>query len=168
MIDEKRLMSRMKENYRKGGYRVGNIMDSGRELLTVSGETWYAAVPAVEASNDLKALIVQHTGQLPGRAVTVQRDGGVQMMMSGELEKIRKDAMSKLMEAQICGKTPLTLGGYEIWQSENGRCAMFSPEVTGIFTPGDDEARYGMVPGLLCASDMELHAKESRKRCWRI
>ena len=155
MIDEKMLMRRMKENYRAGGYRVGTMMESGRELLAVSGGTWYAVLPLAAAGNDLKALIVLHTGAMPGRAVTVQKDSGVQLMMSGELAKIRTDCLAGACGAKRCGRTPLLLGGYEIWQDGSGRCALYDGALTDIFALSDDETEQTMSESNLYLRDCE-------------
>ena len=132
-VNERALMRRMKENYRAGGYKVGAWLEDGQEILSVAGGTWYVRLPLDEAGNELRALVVQHTGAMPGREVSVQKKTGAQLMVEGELRQLRGECLRRMGEERACSPTPLTLDGYGVWQDDAGRCRLFDPELTGIF-----------------------------------
>ena len=102
MINEKRLMARMREVYKTAGYRVGNIMMNGTEWLIVSGSGWLVRMPAADVGRELKSQIVLHTGDLPGKPVMVQKDSGVQTMVTGELESTVKELLALPEGAECC------------------------------------------------------------------
>lgn len=139
MIHEKRLMARMREVYKTAGYRVGNIMMNGTEWLIVSGSGWLVRMPAADVGRELKSQIVLHTGDLPGKPVMAQKDSGVQTMVEGELESTVKELLALPEAAECCHATPLTLRGKQVWQDENGRCCLFSGDLTGLVQEEEDE-----------------------------
>ncbi len=141
MINELALMRRMEQTYKKGGYKVGTYIMGGREILAVAGADWYVTLFAAEASNALRGLIVRHTGALPGKPVLAWKEG-VQMMMAGELEKQRLDALPPAETAENCAPTPLMLEEWAVWQGESGRCYLLDAGSTGSFMTGDDSPSF--------------------------
>lgn len=138
MISEKKLIARMRELYKTAGYRVGNVMMDKAEWLIVAGSGWLVKLPAADAGRLLKAQIVLHTGELPGKPVMVQTESGVQTMIDGELEKMARDMFAMRKDMEPCQPTALTLRGREVWQDENGRCCLFSGDLTTIVQKEED------------------------------
>jgi len=138
MINEKRLMARMREIFKTAGYRVGNIMMNGTEWLIVSTGAWLVRIPAADVGRELKSQIVLHTGELPGKPVMVQKDSGVQILVEGELQNTVKELFSAQDSLETCHQTPLTLRGKEVWQDESGHCCLFSGDLTGLVQEEED------------------------------
>lgn len=138
MVNEKALMRQMRENWRGSGYRVGTIMISGQELLMIAGVTWAVAMPAREAGNELKAQIVRHTGQMPGRCVKVQKDSGAQLEIDGDLGALYQTLFGRSASARACRETEVSLGGCTVWQDESGRCLLFDGGKTGMVMEDPD------------------------------
>lgn len=79
-INEKSLIRQMRVNFKGAGYRVGTLMRGGVEWLMLNGMQWAVALPYSEAGKDLKAQIVSHTGEMPGKPVKVQKDSQQEML----------------------------------------------------------------------------------------
>lgn len=137
MINERQLIRTMNGCYKKAGYRVGVVRNDDGTRLVICGGDWLAAMEMQAISNDLKALIVQHTGEMPGRAVLAKNEDGTQLLLLGELEKIQKDALAAEDGMESADRTPLHLRGYEIWQGDSGECRIFDPGLTNLFQADD-------------------------------
>ncbi|MDN0033088.1 hypothetical protein QVN85_09245 [Oscillibacter valericigenes] len=145
-INEKSLIRQMRVNFKGAGYRVGTLMRGGVECLMLNGMQWAVALPYSEAGKDLKAQIVSHTGEMPGKPVKVQKDG-VQLEMAGELEKTFASVFAVTSDMVPCRKTCLWLGEQLIWQDSSGRCSLFSPEMTDLIFPFDEDPLERMTDG---------------------
>lgn len=137
-VNERALLRQMREGFKGAGYRCGTVMNGGVEWLMMNGMSWAVATPYREASKDLKAAIVLHTGEMPGKAVKAQKDA-VQLELDGELEKTYCHIFQTTSDMLPCRKTCMSLGELEIWQDSSGRCNLFSPELTGLILPMDED-----------------------------
>lgn len=135
-VRESLLIRRMKEDYRGGGYYCGLIRADGAERLMLHGGRWAAAMPYSEAGRELRAAIVRHTGELPGRPALVRKDA-VQLQMAGELERTYAELFRRTPDMQPCWETGLYLGERAIWQDRSGRCSLFEDSAAGLLAPMD-------------------------------
>ncbi len=137
-INERALLRQLRENFKGAGYRVGTMMRGGIEWLMLNGMQWAVALPYSEAGKELKAQIVSHTGDMPGKPVKVQKEA-VQLEIAGELEKTFASVFSVTSDMVPCRQTGLWLGEQLIWQDSSGRCSLFEPEMTDLICPFDGD-----------------------------
>ena len=137
-ISERALLRQMRENFKGAGYRVGLVMRGGVQWLMLNGMQWAVALPYSDAGKELKAQIVSHTGEMPGKPVKAQKET-VQMEMDGELEKTFSNVFTENSSMVPCRQTCLYLGERQIWQDSSGRCSLFEPGFTGLIVPTEEE-----------------------------
>lgn len=137
-INERALLRQLRDNFKGAGYRVGLVMRGGVEWLMLNGMQWAVALPYSEAGKELKAQIVSHTGEMPGKPVKVQKET-IQLEMAGELEKTFASVFTENSSMVPCRQTCLYLGEQQIWQDSSGRCSLFEPEMTGLIVPSEEE-----------------------------
>jgi len=137
MINERQLIRTMNGCYKKAGYRVGVVKSDDGTRLVICGGDWLVRMEPQAVSNDVKALVVLHTGELPGRAVLAKDKDGPQFLIAGELEKILRETAETDEQMESAGQTPIQLRGLEIWQGDSGECRLFEPALVNIFEEDD-------------------------------
>jgi hypothetical protein len=132
VINEKALISCMKEAYRNQGYTVAVDYDN---WMLINGGYWMAKIAEEETSNELRSLITLHMRQVPdaGDAYkTVKTKNGpfVQKMLLEDAMGVQNVLQKKLMEngntAARMKRAPMVLRNCGVWQNEKDLSIMLA------------------------------------------
>lgn len=139
VINDKALLSRMKESYKTGGYTVA--VNDCRHIII--GGTWAVEIESDNMPRDVIGLLAVHMGFLPERdkayKITKAKNGPYVQCM------IYDDAM-KTIEALDGGpvavgitKTVVTVEGCNVWQQNIGTAVhLIRPDLEELFRKTED------------------------------
>lgn len=142
VIDEKGLLSAMKDAYKKKstGYKVAaRILEDEEEELILSAPGWTAFINRENAPRKVMGLIVEHVGDLPREDEAYQvQDKNVQ----AEIFSVAVPAQARLVAGAVVRRTNLTYNGYQIWQrTDNLNVFMLSPKFEDMMDNYNREVR---------------------------
>ena len=127
VINEKALVSRMKEAYKTYGYTV--IVDE--DVVYLTNGFWLAGMDIDQVPSEIMGMFGEHIRDIPrsGDAykVTKAKDGPVvqkrileeAMGVVRQMERLRHEAFEDAVPVQM-RKTNLTYDGCHVWQAESG------------------------------------------------
>lgn len=139
VINEKALLSRMKDAYNSGGYTVA-VNNHTHIILT---GTWAAEIDSDNMPRDVIGLLAVHMGFLPepetAHKITKTKEGpSVQCMIYEEAIK-PIEALENIVVAVAVTKTVLTLEGYNVWQQNLGLAVhLINPDLEALIRKKDD------------------------------
>ncbi len=151
IINEKALVSQMKESYRNYGYTVA--VTGGRMMLT--NGYWLAVIGQNNVPSDVLGLLAVHIRDVPkeGDAFKVTKTKNGPFAQSCILEdavaplvklcELKAEELVPSMTSEMrC--TDLTLGGMQLWQERPGnRIYMIDPRFSALFGETNDPVRLG-------------------------
>lgn len=129
MINERALLSALKEEWKGAGYTVGR---TGEELL-LKGSGWTLLCTMEVLPRKVLALLVEHLGEIPGGGDcwNVSKKSGSQTAI---LQVADKEFLAALdARGADVAQTRLTFGGWRVWQEENTlHVLMMNEDLTAI------------------------------------
>lgn len=139
-FNEKGLARAMKAAYQNYGYTVAKA-ESGLLIIT---DNWGVGIKEALVPNEIKGLIVCHTGKLPnkGEAIFIQKKSVNNQIYEVAIGRVRdlKQAWSDGLTLRIM-PTRFTLDGMVIWQRvKDLKMAMVDPEDMQVIDFTDLEA----------------------------
>lgn len=139
MINERALLSALKEEWKGAGYTVGR---TGEELL-LKGIGWTLRCTMEVLPRKVLALLVEHLGEIPGGGDcwNVSKKSGSQTAILQVADTEFQEAMGA--QGNKAAPTRLTFGGWRVWQEEESlRVLLMNEDLTSIVVlPKDSEAR---------------------------
>lgn len=150
-FNEKCLLRAMKSAFKGYGYTVAQT-ESG---LVITGDMWGVAIRERMVPNEVKSLIVLHTGKLPenGCAIFCQKDN-----VSSKIYELAVERLAELHQGWKDGiydtmaPTRLTMDRYRLWQRKKDlKLALIDPEYQQILDFTDREI-YMVKGALYCES----------------
>lgn len=139
MINERALLSALKEEWKGAGYTVGR---TGEELL-LKGIGWTLRCTMEVLPRKVLALLVEHLGEIPGGGDcwNVSKKSGSQTAILQVADTDFLDALDA--RGNKAAATRLTFGGWRVWQEEESlRVLLMDEDLTSIvYLPKDSEAR---------------------------
>lgn len=139
VINEKALLSRVKDSYNSGGYTVA--VNEDRHIII--GGTWAAEIDSDNMPRDLIGLLAVHMGFLPkpGEAhkITKTKDGpNVQCMIYEDAMKTVEGLAGHPVAVPIT-RTVVTLEGCIVWQQDIGTAVhLIRPDLEALFRKKED------------------------------
>lgn len=139
VINEKALLSLMREAYKSGGYTVA--VNDYRHIII--GGTWAVEINSDNMPRDVIGLLAVHMGYLPeadsAYKITKTKEGpNVQSMIYEEAIK-PIEAMDSNTVAVGVTKTALTLDGSNVWQQNIGLAVhLVSPDLEALIRKKDE------------------------------
>ena len=129
MINERALLTALKNDWKGVGYTVGRTGDS----LLLDGDYWALCCTMEVLPRKVLALLVEHLGEIPeaGDCWQVSKSAGNQTAL---LQVRRKEFMDKLdARAEAAAQTKLTFGGWRVWQeTQSLKVLLMDEELTSI------------------------------------
>ena len=129
VINEKTLVSQMKEAYKKGGYVVANRKG---ESYIIQTSFWAVEIDSENLPREALSLMALHMGFLPGEdrayRITKTKEGpSVQDLMIsvalGNIGEIENEINAAASVPVMARKTIVTYDGCSVWQKE-GNCGV--------------------------------------------
>ena len=139
VINEKALLSRMKEAYKSGGYTVA--VNDCRHIII--GGTWAVEIESDNVPRDVIGLLAVHMGFLPkpdtAHKITKAKNGPyVQSMIYDDAIKTI-EAMDSGPVAVGITKTTVTLEACNVWQQNIGTAVhLIRPDLEELFRKNED------------------------------
>lgn len=142
VIDEKGLLSAMKDAYKKKstGYKVAaRISPKGERELILSGPGWSAEIARENAPRKVLGVIVEHVGDLPDEGMAFQvQEKNVQT----EIFNVAVPDPAEPVAGARVKRTNLTYNGYQIWQRmDDLNVFMVAPKIEDLLDNYNREVR---------------------------
>lgn len=121
IIDEKGLISAMKDAYKSSGYNVTVEEDAAGVPNVIIGTGWWTVVIAKESlPRKVLGLIAEHVGDIPdaGEAYRVMK-GEPQTEIFGVAVQMLRSVHDGDKPLKLIKRTDLTLGGNRLWQRKD-------------------------------------------------
>lgn len=117
VVDEKGLISAMKEAFKTTGYKVAVDETAGSIDYIIDGINWAVVIEKGSLPAKVFGLIAEHVRDsiLPGQAFQVRKKEVQTVIFGPMVEDIRNIAASDAPR-RIIRRTKLSLGGYPLWQ----------------------------------------------------
>lgn len=157
VINEKALLSRMKDAYNSGGYTVA-VNNHTHIILT---GYWAAEIDSDNMPRDVIGLLAVHMGFLPepetAHKITKTKEGpSVQCMIYEEAIK-PIEALQNLVGWMTVTKTIITMEGNNLWQQNAGQAVhLIDPDLEALIRKKDD----------VKCSDNAFRARGEISRVW--
>lgn len=119
VIDEKGLISAMKDAYKGEGYKLAVDEQGGIECVIIAAPLWTVVIRKSELPRKVLGLIAEHTGEISlesGIAYQVKKKETQTEIFSLVLKEAL-DFHSGEKARRILRRTSLVLGGYPLWQT---------------------------------------------------
>lgn len=139
VVNEKALLSRMKEAYKTGGYTVA--VNEDRHIII--GSTWAVEIDSDNVPRDVIGLFAVHMGFLPkpdtAHKITKTKVGPYAQSMIYDDAMKTIEAMDSTLAAVGITKTMVTLEGCNVWQQNIGTAVhLIRPDLEELFSKNED------------------------------
>ena len=138
VVDEKGLISAMKEAFKTTGYKVAVDETAGSIDYIIDGINWAVVIEKGSLPAKVFGLIAEHVRDsiLPGQAVQVRKKE-VRTMIFGPMVEDVRSIIESDKPRRIIRRTKLNLGGYPLWQGVTDRKMIkLSPEYEEVMLWG--------------------------------
>lgn len=129
MINERALLTALKNEWKGTGYTVGRT----RDWLLLGGREWTLRCTMQVLPRKVLALLVEHLGEIPqgGDCWTVSKSAGSQTAILQVTDKAFLDTLDA--RAGVAAQTRLTFGGWRVWQeTQSLKVLLMDEELTSI------------------------------------
>lgn len=137
MINEKKLLRQMKQEWKETGYEVFPVDGT----TVIAGRAWAVQIPNNLVPRRVLGLMVEHIGEIPTTAWRCRKDG-TQATSMGMAEAIlaQLGPGEEVEEVQL---STILYKGRQLWQRGDGLVMAFDPAYTalasGTWVAGDDQ-----------------------------
>lgn len=133
IVNEKALVSAMKDSYKGGGYSVA----FGSGQVFISGHSWSVWCAEDELPRKVLGMIAEHLGKIPkaGQAYRICKAMGIQSQLFDEMVGGEQEIADKVHCGSRCTVTGLTINGMDVWQNENGSILLAHPDKEEMWAP---------------------------------
>lgn len=133
IVNEKALVSAMKDSYKGGGYSVA----FGGGTVRLAGHCWSVRCDEDELPRKVLGLIAEHLGKIPkdGTAFRISKALGIQQQLFEEMVNGEEAIEVAACQGRRCTVTGLTVNGQDLWQAEDGGVMLADPDKEEMWVP---------------------------------
>lgn len=143
VIEEKGLLSAMKDAYKTDGYKVAVEDSADIENVIISTSAWTVVILKKELPRKVLGLIAEHIGEIPkpGTAYQVKKKETQTEIFDLTMQTIRDFRISE-QDRRIIRRTSLLLGGSPLWQTATDqKVVKVYPDYEDIISWGNNVVR---------------------------
>ncbi len=118
VVNEKGLLSAMKDAYKLDGYQVAVDESGGIENMIIHTPMWTVVIMKSELPRKVLAMVVEHIGEIPRVGTAFQaKKKETQTEIFNVVAGAPMDYHSDNQPRRIVRRTNLILGGFPLWQT---------------------------------------------------